>query len=78
MRQNLTIQLDEETIRKARVLAAKRSTSVSRLVASEIDRLVGEDAAYERAMNEALAELERGFDLGSDGRLPRRDELYER
>ncbi len=78
MRQNLTIQLDGETIRKARVLAAKRSTSVSRLVALEIDRLVREDAAYDRAKAEALAELERGYDLGSAGRLPKRDELYDR
>jgi hypothetical protein len=78
MRQNLTLQLDGETIRKARILAAKRSTSISRLVASEIDRLVGEDDAYERAKGEALTELERGFDLGSEGRLPKRDELYDR
>lgn len=78
MRQNLTVQLDADTIRKARVLAAKRSTSVSRLVASEIDRLVREDDAYESARREALPELERGYDLGSEGRLARRDELYER
>ena len=78
MRRNLTIQLEDTTIRKARVLAARRSTSISRLVASEIDRLVGEDAAYEAAKREALAELERGYDLGSGGRLPPREELYKR
>ncbi len=78
MRQDLTLQLDRDTIRKARVLAAKRSTSISRLVAAEIDRLVREDDAYERAKGEALPELERGFDLGSEGRLAKRDELYDR
>lgn len=78
MRQNLTLQLDSDTIRKARVLAARRSTSVSRLVANEIDRLVREDEAYERAKGEALAELERGYDLGSGGRLDKREALYER
>jgi Family of unknown function (DUF6364) len=78
MKQNLTVQLEADTIKKARIVAARRSTSISRLVASEIDRLVREDEAYERARDEALGELERGYDLGSEGRLARRDELYDR
>jgi hypothetical protein len=78
MKQNLTVQLEADTIKKARIVAARRSTSISRLVASEIDRLVREDEAYERARDEALGELKRGYDLGSEGRLARRDELYDR
>jgi hypothetical protein len=76
-KQNLTVQLDSEIIRKARVLAAERSTSISRLVAEEIERLVAKDEAYRRARDKALADLERGFDLGG-GPLPTRDELHER
>jgi hypothetical protein len=45
---------------------------------AEIDRLVGEDEAYEVAQREALADLDLGFDLGSGGRLPARDEVYDR
>ncbi|MFV2063595.1 MAG: DUF6364 family protein [Chloroflexota bacterium] len=78
MKQNLTVRLDSGTIRKAKVLAAKRSTSVSRLVADEIDRLVDQDEAYEQARVEALAELESGFDLGSRGHLPAREHAYDR
>ena len=78
MHRNLTVRLDEDTIRKAKVVAAKRSTSVSRLVADEIDRLVREDDAYEQARVEALADLESGFDLGSGGQLPPRETVYER
>jgi len=78
MNQNLTVRLESDTIRKAKVLAAKRSTSVSRLVADEIDRLVREDEAYEQARVEALAELESGYDLGSRGHLPLREEAYDR
>ena len=33
---NLTLQLDEEVIRRARIVAAKRGTSVSALVAREL------------------------------------------
>ncbi len=78
MQRNLTIRLDEATIRKAKVVAAKRGASVSRLVADEIDRLVREDEAYEQARIEALADLGSGFDLGSGGRLPPRGTTYDR
>ena len=77
MKRNLTVQLDEGTIRKARVLAARRSTSVSRLVAGEIERLVAEDEAYHRAEAQALAHLDRPFKLGG-GPLPDRESLHAR
>ena len=77
MKRNLTVQLDEETVKKARVLAARRSTSVSKLVAREIERLVSEDDGYQRAKANALAHLDRGFHLGG-GPLPDRDSLHER
>jgi predicted transcriptional regulator len=78
MYRNLTVRLEEETIRKAKIVAAKRATSVSRLVADEIDRLVRADEAYEQARVEALADLESGFDLGSGGELPSRESVYDR
>jgi hypothetical protein len=78
MAQNLTVSLEPDTIRRAKILAARRSTSVSRLVADEIERLVREDEAYEQARVEALAELESVPDLGSGGRLPTRAELHDR
>lgn len=77
MKRNLTVQLDEVTVKKARVLAARRSTSVRTLVAQEIERLVGEDEAYQRAKAIALAQLNRGYDLGG-GPLPDRSSLHER
>ncbi|MDQ3679746.1 MAG: DUF6364 family protein [Actinomycetota bacterium] len=77
MKRNLTVQLDEETVAKAKVLAARRSTSVSKLVAHEIQRIVGEDDAYGRARTAALAHLHRGFHLGG-GDLPDRNALHYR
>jgi len=77
MKRNLTVQLDEETVTKAKVLAARRSTSVSKLVAEEIRKLVGEDESYQRAKAVALAQLDRGFHLGG-GPLPDRDILHDR
>lgn len=77
MKRNLTVQLDETTIDKARVLAARRATSVSRLVAEEIARLVEDDDRYRRARETALRHLERSFRMGG-GQLPVRESLHER
>ena len=76
-KQNLTISLSRQTIRKAKVLAARRATSISALVAEQIEILVGEDEAYERAQRQALKLLEQGFHLGAVIRVSR-DELHER
>lgn len=76
-KQNVTVCLDRQTLRKAKILAAKRNTSISGLLAQEIESLVSEDDAYERAQQHALAALERGFHLG--GKISAsRDELHER
>lgn len=76
VKQNLTIQLDRETLRKARVLAAKRGTSVSRLVASQIQESVQAEEAYETARRAALELLEKGLHMG--GERPNREALHER
>jgi hypothetical protein len=76
-KQNLTISLDRQTIRKAKIVAAKRSTSISGLLARQIEILVGEEEAYERAERQAMALLEQGSHLGGVIRASR-DELHER
>lgn len=77
VKQNVTVSLTRETLRKAKVLAAKRETSISRLLAEQIETLVGEDEAYERAKRQASELLEQGFHLGGVIRASR-DEWHER
>ena len=62
--QNLTIKLPVETVRKAKVVAAQRGTSISALVAEKIDQLAGEDAEYQAARRRALEWLKQGWHLG--------------
>jgi len=76
LKQNLTIQLDRETIRKAKILAARRGTSVGALVAAQIQESVQAEDAYETSRRHALELLDRGFHLG--GGRPNRDALHER
>jgi len=76
-KQNVTISLDRRTIQKAKILAARRATSISGLLSRQIEILVGEEEAYERAERQAVALLEQGFHLGGAARVSR-DELHER
>lgn len=76
-KQNVTVRLDRRTLHKAKVLAAKRNTSISGLLAQEIENLVSEDDAYEHARRSALTLLEHGFHLGGNITASR-DELHER
>jgi hypothetical protein len=75
-KRNLTLQLDEDVIRHAKVLAAKRGTSVSGLVAKELEDLVAQDARYEEAWHRAAEIMAAAVPRG--GRTWRRDELHER
>jgi len=77
VKQNVTVSLSRQTLRKAKVLAARRDTSISGLLAQQIEKLVGEDEAYEQAKRQALALLDQGFHLGGVIRASR-DELHER
>jgi hypothetical protein len=63
-KQNLTVSLPPQTVQKAKILAAKRSTSISGLLAAQIEALVEADEAYEGAHRAALDLMERGFHMG--------------
>jgi hypothetical protein len=74
---NVTISLDRKTIQKAKIFAARHSTSISGLLARQIEILVGEEEAYERAERLAMTLLDEGFHLGGVIRVSR-DNLHER
>jgi len=77
MKRNITVQLDDATVQKARVAAARRGRSISRLLTEQIEALARQDDDYDRAMQDALAGLDRGFDLGG-GPYPAREDLHDR
>jgi hypothetical protein len=76
-KQNITLRLSKGTIQKARVLAAKQSTSISGLLTRRIEELAEGDDAYEQAMERIRTRLAKGFPMGD---LPKfdRDALHER
>jgi uncharacterized protein YigA (DUF484 family) len=76
-KQNVTISLTRQTLQKVRVLAARRATSISGLLAEQVEILVGEEEAYDRAQRQAMTLLDKGFHMGIMIRVSR-DELHER
>jgi hypothetical protein len=75
-KRNLTVQLDDETIERARAVAARRGTSVSQLVAHQIEELVEADQRYEEAWATARKTMAAAAPRG--GRSWTREELYDR
>lgn len=77
--QNITLALPKDLLLKAKILAIRRGTSVSGLLAGELEKLVAEDEAYERARQSALIGLAQTRDLGTKGHMTTsRGELHER
>jgi len=77
MKSNITLKLDATIIREAKILAAQRGISVSRLLAEQLEGLVRREKAYETARKRAINRLDSGLDLGWSPVEDRR-ELYER
>jgi Family of unknown function (DUF6364) len=75
-RTNLTLQLDEAVVRRARVVAAKRGTSVSALVARKLQELADGDDRYEQARIRAEALMRDATAYG--GRTWACPDIYDR
>ena len=76
-KQNITLSLEKDLIRQARQLSVRKSTSVSRLLSEELERLVRDQKQYEQAKRRALATMKKGFHMGGRIRATR-DELHDR
>ena len=74
---NVTITLDEKTASWARVEAAKRNVSLSRMIGEMLAQQMRRTSEYERAMRSFLSR--EPVDFGLSGKpYPKRDELYDR
>jgi predicted transcriptional regulator len=77
--QNVTLSIPKDILRKAKIIAVKRDTSLSALLTQALEEMVAHDDSYAEARSRHLSQLEKGFDLGTHGRITwKRDELHER
>ena len=74
---NVTITLDEEVARWARIRAAELNTSVSRLLGEMLERLMLEEENYHATMKRYLSGRPQLLDKAGTG-YPKREELHDR
>jgi hypothetical protein len=72
---NVTVTMDDTVADWARMEAARRNTSVSRLIGEMLAEKMRHDDAYERAMQDWLSR-ERSW--VSNGKQVAREDLYDR
>jgi hypothetical protein len=77
MKTNVTLKLDVDLLREARIFAAERGSSLSALLTERLEAMVRERKAFDKARRRALERLRTGFDLRWTPPLSR-DELHER
>lgn len=77
MKTNITLRIEADLLREARILAAEKGTSISALLAERLEQSVRERRGYVQARKRAKARLRQGFNLGWTPPNSR-DELHER
>ena len=75
---NLTITVDEEILRKARVRALERGTSVNRVLAEYLEIFAGAGGGRPSLQHFVTLARQSGSGSGARGRRWSREELHER
>ncbi len=77
MKRNITIAVEARLLRQARVFAARRGTSISAMLAMELQRIVEQEDIYAQSKRRALDYLRAPFHLGGK-RIRERDTSHDR
>jgi hypothetical protein len=77
MKQNITLAIDKQLVKRARAFANQRETSISSMLADELQKGVARETVYQQAKAKALAQLSAPFRLGG-GKMPGRETLHDR
>jgi hypothetical protein len=78
-RQNITLSIPKDLLKKAKIIAVKNDTSLSGLLSNYLARITNEEEAYQVAQSRHRRLLKKGFDFGLEGKIPwKREELHER
>lgn len=77
--QNITLAIPKDILRKAKILAITKNTSLSGLLTATLVDLVSHQEDYDVAHQRNRGMLEHGFDLGTRGKASwKREDLHER
>ena len=77
MKQNITLSIEKDIIKKSKIIAAQKDTSISKMLSEQLKQIIDREEQYEAAKRSALQTLKKGFRLG--GKITwKRGDLYER
>jgi len=77
--QNVTLSLPRHILRKAKILAIQKNTSLSGLLAQTLSDLVTHQETFDQARQRSLDLLKSGLDLGTQGKAAwKREDLHGR
>jgi hypothetical protein len=78
-RQNVTLSLPKELIKKSKIMAAQKDMSLSAFLRAALENKIREETGYESARERQAGILEKGFDFGTKGQVGfNRDDLHAR
>lgn len=78
-RQNVTLSLPKALLKKAKQLAVMKEKSLSDLLRETLEERVEEETGYQRAKERQIAVMEKGIDLGTEGKITvSREQVHER
>ena len=78
MKKNITIVLEEELAKEARILAAKKDTSISQLLGEYLKTILTNEGNKSRAKKDFFRLTRKKYVLNYSKREFKRDDLYER
>ena len=77
--QNITLSVPKRTLRKIKLMAVQRQTSVSGLLTQYLEEIVEQESGYANARRRQLNLMKQGLNLGLGQNQPvNREELHER
>ncbi len=78
-KQNITLSLSKDVLKRVKVMAAEQDTSVSAIMERLLSNYASHHEGYRQARQDHMALLKASFDLGTEGaRTWTREELHER
>lgn len=78
MKQNITLSLETDVLKRLKVFVAQHDTSISEWFRQQVMAMLEPVDAYENARKMALKHLKKGFKGGKGRPYQTRDELYDR
>jgi len=78
-KQNITLSLPREILKKGKMLAAKKGISLNELVRELLQMTAENEEGYHTSADRQIKRMKEGMALGTKGKIPwQRDELYQR